>query len=101
MGSVMAGPDEHKTHWFEHNQRACPGEEVCLGITPFNPPGSRMEILVRHGINLHMSNIQPREAFRHPSAFSGIVRGRICGFAAEGDLSGLRAGVSAAKAAAK
>ena len=60
-----------------------------------------LAILTVPVVEIHMSNVHAREAFRHLSVFAEVVKGQICGFGVDSYLLGLRAAVSAVQQTAK
>ncbi|WP_321886482.1 type II 3-dehydroquinate dehydratase [Paraburkholderia bannensis] len=60
-----------------------------------------LAILTVPVVELHMSNIHAREAFRHHSVFAEVVKGQICGFGLDSYRLALRAAVTAVAEANK
>jgi 3-dehydroquinate dehydratase-2 len=60
-----------------------------------------LAILACPVIEVHMSNIHTREAFRHHSVLAEIAQGQIAGFGIASYLLGLRAAVNSVKEANK
>jgi len=56
-----------------------------------------LSILTCPIVEVHMSNIHAREAFRHHSVLADIVQGQIAGFGVDSYLLGLRTAVNHAR----
>ncbi|AOF85190.1 3-dehydroquinate dehydratase, type II [Hydrogenophaga sp. RAC07] len=57
-----------------------------------------LSILTCPIVEVHMSNIHAREAFRHHSVLADIVQGQVAGFGVDSYLLGLRTAVNHARA---
>jgi 3-dehydroquinate dehydratase-2 len=95
----IAHSSEHQLHTIQSNaeheliQRIHDAKQECVAFIIINPGGfTHTSVALRDAllgveipfIEVHLSNIYAREAFRRHSYFSDVAEGVICGFGPEG-----------------
>lgn len=79
--------------WIQQARGTCSGLIINAGAYTHTSVAilDALKILEVPIIEVHLSNPQARESFRHHSYISGVAKGSICGFGAHGYMLALNA----------